>query len=135
MQNPPPDPVYGSPYAAGDAAAGKSSTGLDANIAALLCYVLTWVTGLVFYLIEKENRYVRFHAMQAILLGAALFVLSIVLRVLGAIPFIGFITGLLSMLLWLAFVALWIYCMVMAYQRKEFRLPVIGDMAANIVNK
>jgi uncharacterized membrane protein len=134
MQNPPPGSPYGATYNAPDAA-GKSSTGLDANIAALLAYLLGWVSGLVFYLIEKENRYVRFHAMQSILLGAAAIVIMIVFRVLAVIPFIGFITGLLSLVVWLGYIAIWIYCMVMAFQRRDFRLPVIGDMAANIVNK
>ena len=44
----------------------KSSTGLAENVAGLLCYVLGWVSGLVFILIEKENRFVRFHAIQSI---------------------------------------------------------------------
>jgi uncharacterized membrane protein len=114
---------------------GKSSTGLDANIAAGIAYILTWLTGLIFYLIEKENRFVRFHAMQAILLGAAFFVIMIVMRILGAIPLIGFVAGIASLVIWLAFLAIWIYCLVMAFTGKDFKLPVIGDMAANIVNK
>jgi len=56
--------------------ATKSSTGLDENIAALLSYVFGWVSGLIFFLIEKDSRLVRFHAMQSILLSAAAFVMS-----------------------------------------------------------
>src|ERR1043166_2851217 len=119
--------------------AGKSSTGLDANVAALITYVLTWVTGLVFFLIEKESRYVRFHAMQAILLGAAMFIITIVLNIVGFVMVrISLVLGLFMTLVWLvvglAFLAVWIYSMIKAYQGQEFRLPVIGDMAANIVN-
>ena len=114
---------------------GKSSTGLDANVAAGIAYILTWLTGLIFYLIEKESRFVRFHAMQAILLGAAFFVVMIVMRILGAIPLIGFVAGLASIVIWLAFLAIWIYCLVMAFTGKDFKLPVIGDIAANIANK
>jgi uncharacterized membrane protein len=132
MQNPPPDPAY---QAAPGSVHGKSSTGLDANVAAGLSYVLTWLTGLVFYLIEKESRYVRFHAMQAILLGAAFVVLMIVVRILGMIPFIGFFAGILSLLIWLVLLAIWIICLIKAFTGKDFRLPVIGDIAANIVNK
>jgi len=118
----------------------KTSTGLDANVAALLAYVLTWVTGLVFFLIEKENRFVRFHAMQAILFGAGLTVISIVLSVvLGVVTYISWVLGTLASLAWLvfsvAFLVAWVMCMVKAYQGKMFKLPVIGDMAEKIVNK
>lgn len=135
MQNPPPAP--GSPYGS---AAGKSSTGLDANVAALLAYVLTWLTGLIFFLLEKESRYVRFHAMQAILLGAAIFVIGILFSIVNTM--IAFVSGTLAALfglLWLlillGFFVVWIFCLIKAYQGQEFRLPVIGDMASNIVNK
>ena len=50
----------------------KTSTGLDENVAGLLCYVLGWVSGLVFILIEQENNFVRFHAMQSIIVFGAL---------------------------------------------------------------
>ena len=76
MQNPPPN--YPPPPPPGGGGVGKSSTGLDANVAALLSYILTWLTGLIFFLIEKESRFVRFHAMQAILLGVSFFVIWIV---------------------------------------------------------
>ena len=65
MQNPPPVQTTTAP----PAQVGKSSTGLDENVAALLSYVMTWVTGLIFFLIEKESRLVRFHAVQALILG------------------------------------------------------------------
>ena len=58
---------------------GKTSTGMQANVAALLSYGFGWITGLVFYLIEKENKFVRFHAFQSIVVFGALTVLSIVL--------------------------------------------------------
>jgi uncharacterized membrane protein len=51
--------------------APKTSIGLDQNIAGALCYLFGWVTGLVFYLIEKDNSFVRYHAMQSIWFGAA----------------------------------------------------------------
>jgi hypothetical protein len=46
----------------------KASTGLEPNVAGLLCYLVGWITGLVFILIEKENQFVRFHAMQSIII-------------------------------------------------------------------
>ena len=102
---------------------GKTSTGMQPNIAALLSYVLGFITGTIFYLIEKENKFERFHAMQAIITFAALFVLQIFL---GFIPVIGLI---LLPLVSIASLILWIVLMVKAYQGEKFKLPVVGDIA------
>lgn len=136
MQNQPP------------ALTGKSSTGLDENIAALLAYVFGWVSGLVFYLIEKDSKLVRFHAMQSILfcvvvavLGIALWIVSFLfLLVTTMLPDVmGTLFGFLATLIWLvfsiAFLIGWILCVVRAYQGQFFKLPVIGNMAEKIVNK
>ncbi len=82
------------------------------------------VTGLIFFLIEKESKFVKFHAMQSICASVAFFVIGMVL---AFIPVIGVFSG---MLLNLGGLALWILCMVKAYQGEQFRLPVIGDIAA-----
>ena len=101
----------------------KSSTGLDENVAGLLCYVLGWVSGLVFFLLETENKFVRFHAIQSILVFG---VLNIALIVLGWIPFIGGVfCGLIGVL---GFV-LWIILIIRAYQGVKFKLPWSGDLA------
>ena len=107
----------------------KSSTGLEPNVAGLLCYLLGWVTGLVFYLLEKENEFVRFHAMQSIVTFGALTVVGIVFSVLGSIPFIGVLFWLLSILLSLLGVVLWIVLMIKAYQGQRYKLPWAGDFA------
>ena len=107
----------------------KSSTGLDENVAGLLCYVLWWVSGLVFVLIEQENKFVRFHAMQSIYVFGAITVAGIVL---GWIPVIGVV---FSVLLWLFGVALWIVLMVKAYQGVEFKLPLAGNLAEKWVSR
>jgi len=127
---------------------GKSSTGLDENIAALLSYVFGWISGLVFFLIEKDSKLVRFHAMQSILfcvlvavLGIALWVVTFLFFLVGAMlpDIMGSLLALLGTLIWLIFsVALliaWILCLVRAYQGQFFKLPVIGNMAEKIVNK
>lgn len=101
----------------------KSSTGLDGNIAALLSYLGTIVTGIIFLLLEKDSRYVKFHAMQSIVLSIAYFVISLILRY---IPFIG---GILGTLFGLAGLAIWIVLMVKAYQGETFKFPVAGDIA------
>jgi uncharacterized membrane protein len=96
-----------------------TSTGLNQNVAGLLCYLVGWVTGLIFFLIEKENKFVRFHAIQSMITFGGL---TILLMVVGYIPFIGMILVLLQLVLW-------ILLMVKAYQGEQFKLPVIGDLA------
>lgn len=130
MQNLPPSQI------------AKSSTGLDENVAALLSYVMTWITGLVFFLMEKSSRLVRFHAMQAILLGATAVVLGIVLwfgwiifAVVGAMisdflpALVSVVFGLLLFVFWIGIVIAWIMCLIKAYQGQYFKLPVLGNFA------
>ena len=101
----------------------KTSTGMNQNVAGLLCYLGLWVTGLIFFLIEKENRFVRFHAMQSIITFGSL---SVLLIVLGSNPFAGW---MLMQILVVLKLILWIVLMVKAYQGQLFKLPMIGDMA------
>ncbi len=101
----------------------QTSTGLDQNIAGLLTYLAGFITGIIFIILEKENRFVRFHALQSIFISVALFALNIVL---SFIPILGWI---LSLLISPLAVVLWIVLMVKAYQGKWFKLPVIGNMA------
>jgi uncharacterized membrane protein len=101
----------------------KTSLGVQENVARLLCYVLGWVSGLILLLIVRENKNVRFHAIQSIVVFGAITIAS---YILGLLPYIGgFLGGLLGLL---AFV-LWIILMVKAYQQELFRLPVAGDLA------
>ncbi len=95
--------------------------GVTENIEALLCYALGWVTGLVFLLLEQKNEFVRFHALQSLVTFLALFILS---AVVGFIPFLGILVGLV---LWPLGVVLWIVLMVKAYKGERYKLPVIGD--------
>lgn len=107
----------------------KSSTGLDQNVAGLLCYLAGFITGIIFFILEKENRFVRFHAMQSIFISVALFVLNIGL---SFIPILGLILSLLINPV--AFI-LWIVLMVKAYQGKWFKLPIVGNMAEQQLNR
>lgn len=102
---------------------GKTSLGIDDNLAGMLCYALGWVTGIVFLVVEKESKYVRFHAVQAI---ATFLPLMIVAWVLAFIPFIGMVV---SALLWILAVVLWLILMIKAYQGERYKLPVVGDLA------
>lgn len=101
----------------------KTSTGLEQNVAGLLCYVLGWISGLVFIIIEKENKFVRFHAMQSIIVFG---VLTIAHIILSWIPFIGWVLGILISIL--EFV-LWIILMIKAFQGEKFKLPWAGNFA------
>jgi uncharacterized membrane protein len=114
---------------------GKTSTGIEANVAALLSYVLGWVTGLIFFLIEKDNKFVKFHAMQSMVVFGALFVAQIgigmlmgafiMMRLVFFIP----LFSLLNTLIILVALILWVILMVKAYQGEKFKLPVAGDIA------
>ncbi len=101
----------------------KSSTGLAANVAGLLCYVLGWISGLVFILIERESKFVRFHAIQSIYVFGTLTIANIIL---GWIPIIGSVLGWLISVL--AFI-LWIILMIKAYQGTMYKLPWVGNLA------
>ncbi|MCX8094126.1 MAG: DUF4870 domain-containing protein [Candidatus Goldbacteria bacterium] len=101
----------------------KTQLGLTENFEGMLCYVLGWVTGVLFFIIEKESKFVRFHALQSILtfLGA-----MIVFTILGVIPILGW---LVSIVLAPVVVILWIVLMVRAYKGEMWKLPIVGDMA------
>jgi len=101
----------------------KTSTGLTENIAGLLCYVLGWISGLIFFLIEKENKFVRFHALQSIIVFG---VLTVACIVFGWIPFIGLVVNSLIGVLALI---LWIVLMIKAYQGEKYKLPWAGNLA------
>jgi uncharacterized membrane protein len=130
MQNPPPVQTT------------KSSTGLDENIAALLSYVFGWVSGLIFFLIEKDSRLVRFHAMQSILLNAAAIVVGIVLWIAWVVvaiilsqisdvlaSLVSIVVGLLIFVFYLGMLIAIVMCLIKAYQKQYFKLPVIGNFA------
>jgi uncharacterized membrane protein len=154
MQNPQPGQQSGE-TANGTARppAGKAGTGLDANIAAAISYI--WIVGLIFFFLEKENKFIRFHAMQSILFGAiwsvvmiGLILIGMVLTFIGAAvaaiagDVAGSLFGILISLVWfliaLVPVALFvglILTAIKAYQGKFAKLPVIGNIAEKIVNK
>lgn len=102
---------------------GSTDTGIKPNVAALLSYLLGFVTGLIFILIEKNNKFVRFHAMQSIVTFGFIFVAQ---WVIAFVPFLGpIVSGLLS----IAAVILWIVLMVKAFQGETYKLPWLGNIA------
>lgn len=107
-------------------ATAKSSTGLDPKVAVLLAYLFSWLGGLIFFLIEKENKFVKWNALQALILGiiqiASIIVISFIL---GLIPYIGWF--FFSWVGWLIAVVAWIFgiiAIVMGFQGKSFRIPI-----------
>ena len=144
MQNPPPVQTSSQP----PVAVAKSSTGLDENLAALLAYIAHFISGLIFFFIEKDSRLVRFHAMQSTILGGLLFVGGFILGIAWAIisailsQISGLLASLVSLVLGLVLVVFivaafagWILCMVKAYQGQYFKLPVIGKFAEQFSQK
>ena len=144
MQNQPPVQVSSQP----PAQAGKSSTGLDDNIAALLSYIFGWIGGLIFFLIEKDSRLVRFHAMQSLLLNVAVAIIVVVLLIVFSVVLLittqisGVLSGLFSILatlIWVVFaigvlIAV-VMCLIKAYGRQYFKLPIIGNFAEKFSQK
>jgi uncharacterized membrane protein len=133
-------PSCGTPQAAGVApamapAAGTQS-GLSENVAGLLCYLLGWVTGLIFYFIDKRP-FVRFHAAQSIVVFGGL----TVIRIVFAMMFVSSALAGFSMgigLLWIVSVVgfvLWVLLMVKAYQGEKYRIPLAADLADQIFGK
>lgn len=154
MQNPPPGQQnYAPPIAPPPAGTPASGTGIDPKVAAALSYI--WVVGLVFFFIEKENKFVRFHAMQSILFGITNTVILVVLMIVGFVltfafgiggAIVGGVAGtLVSMLVWVIWLLFWLIAMalflglifaaVKAFQGQKFKLPIIGNYAEGIVEK
>jgi uncharacterized membrane protein len=133
-------PSCGAPQPAGAATAMTPSagtqSGLSENVAGLLCYLLGWITGLIFYFIDKRP-FVRFHAAQSIVVFGGLTVIRIVLAMLFVSSGVGGFSmgfGLLALVSLLGFV-LWVLLMVKAYQGEKFRIPLAADLADQIFGK
>ena len=136
MQNPPPGQ--------------QSSMGLAPNVAAALGYI--WIVGLIFFFMEKENKFIRFHGMQSVLYGALWFVVMIALVIVSTIlALVGGVAsaaagdagGIIGILIWLISTIVWLFVpliyvgglilgAIKGYQGKVFKFPIIGNMAEKI---
>ena len=118
-------------------AVASPSEGLQENVAGLLCYLLGWVTGLIFLLIDKRP-WVRFQAAQSIVVFGGLTVIRIALWMMASMlgGMLGWsLFGGLILLTGLVGVILWILLMVKAYQHADFRVPIAADLADGLVKK
>lgn len=144
-------PSCGAPQATTSATASSAGaaapspalhqTGLAENVAGALCYLFGWITGLILFLIDKRP-YVRFHAVQSIVVFGGLNIISFLLATvfgigmigLGGFRGLGFSWGVISLVDLVTFI-LWILLMVKAYQGERFRVPIAADLGEQIFGK
>ncbi len=111
-----------------------SSTGLDPKLAAFLSYLFMLIGGIVFVVLEKDNRYVKFHAWQSIAFSIAYFVawvaFTIIAGILGHIPVLGWLIDLvLGAVISIGGLVAWIILLIKSFSGEEYKLPFIGDFA------
>ena len=136
----------GGQPAGGQQAGGRPAQGpnngidLEPNVAGALCYVLGWLTGILFLVTEDEDDFIRFHAAQSIVVFGGLTVVWILFSVfLQSLIFgagmwqIWQFISLLITLLYLAGVVLWLGLMYFAYDGQWFELPIAGDIANGMI--
>lgn len=125
-----------------EATRAESIGGLDRNVVAALAYVFGFISGLIVYLLEEDDDYVRYHAAQSMVVFGALIVLAIAVNIMST--FFLFLNGLffglidlLFSLVWmfvsLAILVLWVYLIIQAYQGKQPRVPIAADIAEDLV--
>jgi len=127
--------------ASGPAAPAVAGTAMASNVAGLLTYILGFITGIIFLVIEpyKNDKFVRFHAFQSIFFNVALVVFWIAYMIIVSV--LGFVTlgilavlmGLVGLIITLAILAYWIFLMYKAYNHELYKIPFIGDLAAKQV--
>jgi len=120
------------------APAAAASSGMASNVAGLLTYVLGFITGIIFLVIEpyKNDKFVRFHAFQSIFFNVAIVVFwiafTLLSTILGLISFgvLGIVMGLLGLVISLLILVFWIFLMYKAYNNERYMIPYIGPLAA-----
>jgi len=145
-----------SPYDAGGppsgAPGGKTSLGLESNVGAMLCYIANFlccagvILAIIFLVTEKENRFVKFHAVQSLFLAALQLAVGIVVGILGLL--LGMVLDMIHMewvswlmilglrlIIFLIFILLWVIAGIKAYGGQWYKLPLIGNFAWNTINK
>jgi len=101
----------------------NTELGIDENIEALLCYIVGWITGIIFLFVEKDNEFVRFHAMQSLVTFAGLFIIGILAPI---IPILG---AIISLIMFPLGIVLWLLLMYKAYKGERYKLPYVGDFS------
>jgi uncharacterized membrane protein len=120
------------------ASSSASSMKMEPNKAAIFSYALGWVSGLVFLVMERKNSFVRFSAAQSFLFFGGITILQVIIRLIGAIPFLGTILlapilGLIGTVVTVAALATWLFLMFQAYRGVKVKIPIVGDYAEALV--
>ena len=103
----------------------KTKIGLEENVAGLLCYVLGFISGIVMFAIERENKFVKFHALQSVTVFLGLWLIGLIM---GFLPVIGILIPLLVPILMLFF---WVFLMIKAFKGEKYMVPVAGAFVEN----
>jgi uncharacterized membrane protein len=108
----------------------KATFGLDENVASALCYVLGWLTGIIFILVEKDNKVVRFHAMQSILTFISLGILGWIVGLMTIGSYSYGVWAAVGTVIVIIEIILWVLLIYKAYQGETYELPIVGSIAA-----
>src|SRR5256714_11190853 len=133
--------TYQPPFSAtqGMSAQGPTSTGLSARTEAILGYLFWWLGGLVFFVIERKNRFVRFHAAQSFIFFGGVSVVLALLHFISIIPILGFLLGLplafATTVITILAIIVWLFMMFQAYRGVYFRLPFVSGYADRLVDR
>jgi uncharacterized membrane protein len=127
-----------APGAPAPAAAAATPGAMASNVAGLLAYVLGFITGIIFLVLEPYNKdkFIRFHAFQSIFFNVAMIVFwiayTIVSTVLGFVSFgiLGIVMAILGLLIFLGILVYWVFLMYKAYNNEKYMIPYIGKLAA-----
>jgi uncharacterized membrane protein len=127
----------------GGTAYDTTSTGLSARTAALLSYALGWFSGLILFVIERKNSFVRFAAAQSVVFFGTMTIIYFLVRIiggiLGAIPLLGLIInpifGLVAAIIWIFTFLVWVFLLIQSYRGKTVRLPIFSTYADSMVNR
>jgi len=111
----------------GTPSSSETTLNLTPNVAGLLCYLFGWLTGIIFFIMEQKNKWIRFHAAQSIVVFAPLCILYLIF---WWIPFIGWI---IAIIIGIVTFILWVLLMYKAYQGERFKLPLAGNIAESMV--
>lgn len=123
-----------------DSLTGPTSTGIDARLAAALCYAAWWVTGLVFLFLERENRAVRFHAAQSLVVFGGLSALMGLVAAVSAttlflLPSVFRSIWAINSVVWLVGVVLWLVLLLQTLRGESWRVPLAADLADRIAGR
>ncbi|PMP93108.1 MAG: hypothetical protein C0173_01255 [Desulfurella sp.] len=111
----------------------KTSLGLEENMEASLSYIMFFISGIFFLIVEKENKFVHFHSLQSTITFLIFFSAQIILMPLIGVPILNILVDIIRYLLNVLSIIVWLVCMYKAYNHEKYKLPLIGDIVEKIV--